>query len=99
MGAHESTEAHVNFNRPSLVYFADEQITGNISYHNTHDKLILPEICLEFIGELGFATEEIHQHFDDDENIETEHYKKNHVIPFIHIRIPVVQPENGEVKI
>jgi len=99
MGAHESTEAHVNFNRPSLVYFAGEQITGNISFHNTHDKLILPEICLEFIGELGFATEEIHQHLDEDENIEPEHYTKNQLVPFIHIRIPVVQPEKGEVKI
>jgi hypothetical protein len=99
MGAQESTAVQVNFNRSSLFYFAGEQITGNILFQNTHDRLALDEIFLEFIGELGYATQETRNDHDSFGNSRPEHYTEYHRIPFINFRLSVVRPENGQVKI
>jgi hypothetical protein len=99
MGASGSTELQVNFNRPSLFYFAGEQISGNIIFQNTQDKLTLDAIVLECIGEVGYTTQESRQHYDHNGNTRTETYTQNHVIPFMNIRIPVAQPQYGQVNI
>jgi hypothetical protein len=96
MGASESAEIRVSFNRPNLFYFSGEQISGNISFQNTHDKLTLDEIFLEFIGELGYTTQETRRRHDNDGRAHTEHYTEYHRIPFITIRFPVVQPQYGQ---
>jgi len=96
MGAQESAQVKVKFNRPSLFYFAGQQITGNILFHNMRDRLILDEIFLEFIGELGYATQETHHYLNKSQ---TEHHTEYHRIPFMNVRLSVVQPENGQVKI
>jgi hypothetical protein len=99
MGASGSTELQVNFSRPSLFYFGGEKITGNISFQNTQDKLTLDAIFLECIGEMGYTTEETRQCFDNNRNPRTEHYTQNNVVPFMNIRIPVVRPQYGQVRI
>jgi hypothetical protein len=99
MGANESTEIQVNFNRPSLFYFAGDKIRGNISFQNTDDRLILDEIFLEFVGELGFATQETGHSSDNPGNSQPEHYTEYHSMPFINLRLSIVQPQNGQVKI
>ncbi len=99
MGASESAEIHVSFNRPNLFYFAGEQITGNISFQNTHEKLTLDEIFLEFIGEIGYTTRETRHRKDSNGHATTENYTEYHRIPFINFRLSVVRPENGQVKI
>jgi hypothetical protein len=99
MGASESAEIQVTFNHLNLFYYAGEQITGTISFHNTHEKLKLDEVFLEFIGELAYTTQEIKHCNDTDDRVRTEHYTEYHRIPFMSARIPVVQPQNGQVKI
>jgi hypothetical protein len=99
MGAHESTGIQVNFNHPNLSYFAGEQITGNIVFQNTHDRLILDEIFLEFIGELGCATQETHHYHNSLGNTHQEHYTKYRRLPFMNVRLSVVRPEIRQVKI
>lgn len=99
MGASESAEIHVSFNRPNLFYFAGEQITGNISFQNTHEKLTLDEIFLEFIGEIGYTTREIRHRQDSNGRSTTENYTEYHRIPFVTHRIPVVRPQHGQVNI
>ncbi len=99
MGANESAEIQVSFNHPNLFYFAGKQITGNISFQNTHEKLTLDEIFLKFIGELGYTTRETRHRQDSNGRGHTEHYTEYHRIPFINFRLSVVRPENGQVKI
>jgi len=99
MGASESAEIHVSFNRPNLFYFAGEQITGNISFKNKHEKLTLDEIFLEFIGEIGYTTREIRHRQDSNGRSTTENYTEYHRIPFMTHRIPVVRPQHGQVNI
>jgi hypothetical protein len=99
MGASESAEIQVSFNRPNLFYFAGEKIAGNIVFQNTHEKLALDEIFLEFIGELGYTTRETRRRHDNNGHSHTEHYTEYHRIPFLTLRIPVVQPQYGQVKI
>jgi hypothetical protein len=99
MGVSGSTELQINFSCPSLFYFTDEAITGYISFQNTQDKLTLDAIFLEFIGEMEYVTQESRQYYDSNNTAKTENYSKNHVIPFINIRVPVAQPQYGQVKI
>jgi hypothetical protein len=99
MGASGSSEVKVDFSRPNLFYFASEQVTGNLSFQNAQDKLTLDGIFLEFIGEMGYTTDEIRQYYDTNGNSRTENYTQNHAVPFISIRIPVAQPQYGQVKI
>ncbi len=97
MGASGSSEIQVTFNRPSLFYFTGEQIAGNISFQNTQDKLTLDSIFLECVGELGYSTQETRHFKDRDGHARTEHYTKYHQIPFMNLRIPVAQPQYGQV--
>jgi hypothetical protein len=99
MGASGSSEIQVSFNRPSLFYFAGEQIAGTISFQNNQDKLSLDCIFLECVGELGFTTQEVRHHHDNNGRARTEHYTKYHHIPFMNFRVPVAQPQYGQVKI
>jgi hypothetical protein len=99
MGGQESTEVQVNFNRPSLVYFAGEKIIGNVSFNNIHEQLIVEEIFLEFIGEFGNAKQEVHHFLDNIDNPQPERHKEYHRIPFMNVRLSLVQPENGQVNI
>lgn len=99
MGASESAEIHVNFNRPNLFYYAGEQISGNISFQNTHDKLTLDEIFIELIGELGYTTRETRRRHDSNGHPHTEHYTEYHRIPFLTLRLPVVQPQYGQREV
>jgi len=96
MGAHESTQLQMDFNHPSLSYFAGEQIAGNISFQNTQDKLTLDEIFVEFVGELGYTTRESRIERDSNNVARTEYYTKYHQLPFMNVRIPIVQPKNGQ---
>jgi hypothetical protein len=95
----ESSELQVNISRPSLFYYAGEQVTGDISFQNTQDVVTVGAIFLEAIGEMGYTTPEIRQYLDKNGNARTEHYTKTHIIPFMKIRIPIVQASYGQVKI
>jgi hypothetical protein len=98
MGAKESTEVRVNFNRPNLFYFAGEKITGNVSFHNVRGKLLLEDIFLEFIGELGNMTQDAYHFIDNMDNPKPERRTEHHRIPFLNVQLPVVQLENGQVN-
>jgi hypothetical protein len=98
MGASESAQIQVSFNRQNLFYFGGEQISGNILFQNKDDKLTLDGIFLEFIGELGYTTRETRHRHDSNGRSHTEYYTEYHRIPFITIRIPVVQPQHGQVN-
>lgn len=99
MGANESAELQVSFNHPNLFYIAGEQIVGNISFQSTHEKLTLDAIFLEFVGELGFTTRETKQHRDNNGRTRTEPFTEYHRVPFMTVCFPVVQPQQGQVKI
>ncbi|CAF1151488.1 unnamed protein product [Adineta steineri] len=99
MGASGSSEIKVTFDRPNLFYFTGEQIRGEISFQNTQDKLSLDLIFLEFIGEVGYTTQETRHFKDNNNHPRTEHYTKQHHIPFINIRVPVAQPQYGQREI
>jgi hypothetical protein len=99
MGSNESATIRVTFNRPNSSYFAGEQIEGNISYQNTHHRLVLDEIFLEFIGELGYTTEEKRNNNEDSSNLHPAPYTIYHRILFENIRLSVANPSNGQVKI
>lgn len=99
MGISGSSELKVNFNRPNLFYFAGEQVTGNISFQSTQDKLAVDAIFLECIGEMSYTSQETRQSIDNNGNSRSANYTENHVIPFMAIRIPVAQPQYGQVNI
>jgi hypothetical protein len=99
MGAGGSSEIQVSFSRPSLFYFAGEQIAGTISFQNAQEKLTLDRIFLECVGELGYTTQEVRHYHDKEGHPKTEHYTKHHQIPFMNVRIPVAQPQYGQVNI
>lgn len=98
MGANESTVIQVHFNRPNLFYYAGEQISGNISFQNTREKITLDQIFLEFIGELGYTTRETRHRTDANGRSSTEHYTAYHQVPFLNTRIAIVQPPYGQVR-
>ena len=98
MGASESTELHVSFNHADMLYYGGEQLAGTISFQNTHDKLTLDSIFLEFTGELGYTTRETRTTRDNNGHSSTEHYTEYHRLPFIKTRIPVVLPQQGQVS-
>lgn len=99
MGASESTVIQVSFNRPNLFYHAGEQISGTISFQNTREKLTLDQIFLEFIGELGYTTRETRHRTDANGRSSTEHYTAYHQVPFMTMRIPILQPQYGQVDL
>ncbi|CAF3483926.1 unnamed protein product [Rotaria sp. Silwood1] len=99
MGANGSSEIQLTFNRPNLFYFAGEQISGNISFQNTQDKLMLDAVFLECVGELGYTTREHRHYHDKDGQKRTEYYTKYHQIPFLNFRIAVAQPQYGQREI
>ncbi|CAF0900400.1 unnamed protein product [Adineta ricciae] len=96
MGASGSSEVQVTFDRPNLFYFAGEQIVGNVSFQNTQDRLTLDAIFLECVGELGYTTKEIRHFQDNNGRAQTEHYTKQHHVPFLQTRIPIAQPQYGQ---
>lgn len=98
MGANESSGIQVNFNHSNLFYFAGEQIAGNISFQNREEKLKLDSIFLECIGEIGYTTQEISHFKDKDGHPRTEQYIKYHQVPFLSVRVPIAQPQYGQVK-
>lgn len=98
MGAGGSTTLQVDFDHPNLLYIAGEPIKGNVSFQNSQDKLTVDGIFLEFIGELGYTAEEIRQNLDNNGNPQKQNRTENHVVPFINIRIPVIEPQYGQVK-
>ncbi|CAF1572645.1 unnamed protein product [Rotaria magnacalcarata] len=99
MGANESAEIQVNFNHPNSFYSAGEQITGNISFQSTHEKLTLDGLFLEFIGELGFTTRETKQQSDSNGRTRAEPFTEYHRIAFMTVCFPVVQPQYGQHEI
>ncbi|CAF0790952.1 unnamed protein product [Rotaria sordida] len=99
MGANGSSAIQVNFNHPNLFYFAGEQISGNIAFQNTEEKLILDAIFLECVGELGYTTLEHRHYHDKDGHHRTEQYTKYHQIPFLNFRIAIAQPQYGQREI
>ncbi|CAF1178526.1 unnamed protein product [Adineta steineri] len=99
MGASESAEIRVSFDRSTLFYYSGENIIGNITFHNTHEKLALDEIFLEFIGELGYTTRETRRRHDSNGRSHTEHFTEYHRIPFTSHRIPVVRPQYGQREV
>ena len=98
MGAQESIGVRVNFDRPNSVYFAGEQIRGNIVAQNILENVQFEEVYLEFIGELGYSTEETRQQVAESKTTQTERYIEHHVVQFVKIPISVVPPNNSEVK-
>ena len=100
MGGQESTEAlQVKFNRSNLSYFAGEKITGSVLFRNSHGKLILEDIFLDFIGELGNSRSETQCFLDNLDNSQPDPRTEHHRIPFMNVRLPIVQPEAGKVSI
>ena len=87
MGLGASSKIQVTFSHPSLLYFIDEQVTGNISFQNTQDELILKAVFLECNGELVYQKE---SNFHGSPS--GRHVK------FLNFRIPIVQPSHGQVE-
>jgi hypothetical protein len=98
MGLGRSITVNVNFDRPSSFYYAGEKITGTISLKNTHKKLTLKKAFLEFIGEFGYVTHDIHYYHDGTGYLQMDDCREYHRIPFINIRHPIVHPKANEVK-
>jgi hypothetical protein len=98
MGAQGSIGIRVNFDRSNSAYLAGEQIKGNISAQNVFENAQLEEIYLEFIGEIGYSTEETRQNSTANQTTQTEHYIEYHVAQFVKIPISVVPPHNSEVN-
>jgi hypothetical protein len=99
MGTGASSEIEVTFNRASLFYFTGEQIAGNISFQNTQDKLTLHSIFLECVGEIVHQGEGLPDLKYRNGHAWAEHNTNCHRTPFMNIRIPIAQPQYGEVKI
>ena len=99
MGANGSSRIEVNFNRPDLFYFGGDRVSGDVSFHNSQEKITVNAVLMEFIGEMGFTTEESRRTFNNDGTSQTKKYTEPHAIPFITIRFPVAQPQYGQVKL
>jgi hypothetical protein len=98
MGASESAEIKVNFDRTDLFYYGGENISGTITFENLHDKLTIDQIFLEFTGELGYSSREARRKIDSNGRSRTEYYTEHHQTPFMTHRFPVVQPQYGQVS-
>lgn len=99
MGAGNSTELRINFDRPNLFYFAGDQVSGNVVFQNTQEKVTIDQILVEFTGELGYTTQESREVTDKDNNTRSERFTENHTVTFIKIVIPIAQPQYGQVRI
>jgi hypothetical protein len=99
MGANESSAIQVAFNRPNSFYFAGEQISGNISYQNTHERLVVDEVFLEFVGELGYASNDTRYHTENRDSSLPEPYTVYQRVQFVNVHLPLIQPPNEQVKI
>ncbi len=100
MGASQSTHIQVKFSRSSNFYFAGEAVSGNIFFRNENDTLKLKEIFVELVGELGYTTQRTRYRYDDygsviEEYEETVYHRK----PFLTVRTPLAQPNEGAVRI
>ena len=99
MGAGNSTELRINFDRPNLFYYGGDQVSGTVIFQNTQDKVTVDTVMVEFTGELGYTTQETRQVTDGDNNTRSESYTENHTVTFIKIAIPVAKPQYGQVRI
>ena len=79
-------------------YFTNEIISGKININIQEEKLEAKKIFLTFIGEIGYTTLEKRYHRDNNGQSHTEHYTEYHRIPFMNVRLPVVRPQDGQVK-
>ena len=99
MGAGGSTTIQVTFSRPNSFYYAGEQVTGEISFQNTEEKLKVDSIFLECVGEMGYTTQETrHIYVSEGGYTRTEVHTHRHAVPFMNIHIPIAQPQYGEVN-
>ena len=98
MGINKSTIVNINFDHPSLFYYAGEKVSGTILFHTNHKKLISNNVFLEFIGELGYTTNEMDYIGDGMGHSQIEHHTICHRVQFINHRYPIISSKNDEVK-
>jgi hypothetical protein len=91
----------VKFSRSSNFYFAGEAVSGNIFFRNENDTLKLKKIFIELVGELGYTTLEHRSISIDQYGFLTTEYDETvyHRIPFLTVRTPLAQPNEGAVRI
>jgi hypothetical protein len=100
MGASQSTHIQVKFSRPSNFYFPGEAVSGNIFFRNENDTLKLKEIFVELVGELGYTTQGTCSHYDYNGSLIAEQdVTVYHRIPFLTVRTPLAQVNDGTVRI
>ncbi|CAF1442594.1 unnamed protein product [Rotaria sordida] len=99
MGIGKSTIDNIEFNYFDGFYYAGENVTGTISFHNPEKKLTLTNVSLGFIGEIGYTGYKIHHSRDSMGNIYTENRVGQYQIPFIHTRIQFTHSKDNENKI
>ena len=98
MGAGNSTELRITFNRPNLFYYAGEEVSGTVVFQNTQDKVTLDKVLVEFTGELGYTTQETRQVSDNNGDSRSETYTEHHTVTFVNMHILVAQPQYGQVS-
>lgn len=98
MGAGNSTELRITFDRPNLFYYAGEPVSGTVIFQNTQDKVTIDKVLVEFTGELGYTTQESRQVLENNGGSRSESYTEHHTVTFINIHIPVAQPQYGQVN-
>ncbi|CAF3729409.1 unnamed protein product [Rotaria sp. Silwood1] len=99
MGIGKSTIDNVTFNHSDAFYYAGENVTGTISFHNAEKKLTLTNVSLGFIGEIGYTGHKTHQSCDSMGNVHTENRVGEHQLPFIHTHIQFTHSKDNENKI
>jgi hypothetical protein len=100
MGTSQSTHIQVEFSRSSNFYFSGESVSGNIFFRNENDTLKLKKIFVELVGELGYTTQGTRSQYDENGSFMGEyHYIDYHRIPFLTVRTPLAQPNDGTVRI
>ncbi|CAF1178544.1 unnamed protein product [Adineta steineri] len=99
MGVGKSTTVNVSFNHSDSFYYAGEEVTGIVSYHNTHKTLHVKSIFIDFIGEFCYTTPYTHQYPNEADYSNIEQRPVHHRIPFINNRFPVIHPEANQDEV
>ncbi|CAF3773916.1 unnamed protein product [Rotaria socialis] len=95
----KSTEASITFNHSNGFYYAGEQVSGVISFHNNHKKIALNKAAVGFIGEFGYVTQETCAIPDCMGTVLAENCTVYHRLQFIDIHLPLKHSKGNETKV
>jgi hypothetical protein len=99
MGVGYSTEVHVQFDRPSTLYYPDELVTGSVSLRTSDQAIKLQSISLQLIGECNYTTPGTYEFHDGTGYSHDNYGVVHHCATFLNIPHHVVHAKGSKVEV